>query len=1210
MGKKPALKKNTGKRKQPEGNQPSGKAKKPSGKGKACKHCNKKGHPESKCWELEENAASRPPQWKSVKSGEQTETTNVVENQCPVEKAGHLRGSKKARRHALKDVTNNIFPTSTVIPKQVKNTKRSNLKKRSREESTESAQEIAADELKQESVDPMETLCPMKAMLSKNNDSDSDNESNDDEFDGYIPEFLLPFTKKKALVDFKFPELNIDKMVTWVCHVDESTKKENALYDMIIGVDLMTAIGIYVDTNDKVIRWEGNHTPLGMRGLDQETVNAIYALTQDTPVIQEAEARQSKILDADYSAVDIDDYVDGLTDLTTIEKEQLKIMLHKHPELFQGGLGALDVPPVHLELKPDAKPCHAQAYPVPQSVKATTKTEIDRLESIGVLKKSSDSDWAAPMFVQKKKTGDVRVLVDFRKLNDMILRKPFPLPKINDLLQTLAGFTYATAIDLSMGYYHIPLDESSQKLCSMVLPWAKYQWARLPMGVKCAPDIFQSIVSNLFSDLEWVRAYIDDILITSTGDYADHLEKVHVVLSRLEKAGFRANVRKCFFARTEIEYLGYWLSRKGIQPQPKKVEAILRLQAPKTARQLRHFLGMVNFYRDMWRRRSHLIAPLTQLLGKGKKFKWEKEHQEAFEEIKSVLSKETLLAFPDFSKKFHIYTDASDHQIGAVIMQEGRPIAFYSRKMTQAQQGYTVGERELLSCVETCKEFKNILLGHELVIHTDHKNILYSNLANDRIARWRLILEEYGPEFVHVAGKENVVADALSRMEADFDMESVDKESVDVKAQICACALSQLCRDESFAVTDGKDAEELVEVIMAKNSDTISEKFPLSPPLIAKAQKKDKALIKKVKQDSKQQCSTLHVEGVDLIAHENRIVVPSSLQGRIVAWNHEYLVHPGMDRQAKTMAQTLYWRGLDKDVERYVRTCHKCQLCKKTSSKKHGLLPEKVAEPAIPWNRVNLDMIGPLKCHQPNGKVLELRALTMIDPATGWFEIVDVPQINSSNCMDAFDDTWLCRYPRPEFLGYDGGSEFKAIFKEMVENYGMTPKPNTPYNPQSNGIVERVHQVLNDMLRTFELENQQLDSREPWTRFLAASAFAIRSAFHTTPLGATPAQLVHNRDMLLPLQFNYNWADIRMRRQKEMARNNKRENKSRIPHTYKVGDKVTLDKPGKIRKLSTPKMGPFTIERVYNNGTVTIRKGPVSDRVSIRRIHPYREAEN
>ena len=488
-------------------------------------------------------------------------------------------------------------------------------------------------------------------------------------------------TKKKALVDFRFPELNTDKKVTWVCHVDETTKEEHALYDMIIGMDLMTAIGIYVDTDEKLIRWQGHITPLGRRGLDKEMAQQIYSLTQDATVIQEAEKRQNRILDADYSAVDIDNYVDELKDLTTVEKEQLKFTLHKHPNLFQGGLGVLNVPPVHLQLKPGATPYHAVPYPVPQAVRSTTKVEIDRLEAIGVLKKSSDSEWAAPMFVQPKKTGDVRVLVDFRRLNNMILRKPFPLPKIADLLQTLAGFSYATAIDLSMGYYHIPMDEASQKLCSMVLPWAKYQWTRLPMGVKCAPDIFQSIVSNLFSDLEWVRAYIDDILITSNGDYKDHLAKVDMVLTRLEKAGFRANVRKCFFARTEIEYLGYWLTRNGIQPQPKKVEAILRLQPPRNARQLRHFLGMVNFYRDMWRRRSHLIAPLTKLLSKNVKYKWGQEQQKAFDEIKSVMSKETLLAFPDFSKEFHIYTDASDYQMGAVIMQEDKPIAFYSRKM-------------------------------------------------------------------------------------------------------------------------------------------------------------------------------------------------------------------------------------------------------------------------------------------------------------------------------------------------------------------------------------------------------------------------------------------------------------------------------------------------------------------------------------------------
>ena len=179
--------------------------------------------------------------------------------------------------------------------------------------------------------------------------------------------------------------------------------------------------------------------------------------------------------------------------------------------------------------------------------------------------------------------------------------------------------------------------------------------------------------------------------------------------------------------------------------------------------------------------------------------------------------------------------------------------------------------------METLKEFKNILLGQKLIVHTDHKNILYSNLASDRIARWRLLLEEYGPEYVHVKGQDNVVADALSRMEADFDMEEFEKETTDTKAQNCACAMSQLCRDESIYIPE--DAEEMVEYVLAQqNSDTISEKFPLSPPLIAKAQKKDKALMKKV-QNSKQDYGTLQIEGVDVISYQNRIVVPSSLQG-------------------------------------------------------------------------------------------------------------------------------------------------------------------------------------------------------------------------------------------------------------------------------------------------------------------------------------------
>ena len=165
-------------------------------------------------------------------------------------------------------------------------------------------------------------------------------------------------------------------------------------------------------------------------------------------------------------------------------------------------------------------------------------------------------------------------------------------------------------------------------------------------------------------------------------------------------------MKKCVFAEAELEYLGYWLTRKGIPPQPKKVEAIQRLNPPKTKKQLRHFLGMVNYYPDMWKRRSHICAPLTSMVGVNSKFEWGTEQENAFDEMKRLIAKETLLTFPDFNEVFHIYTDASDFQLDAVIMQNNKPIAFYSRKMDKAQRRYTTGEQELLSIVETLKEFE------------------------------------------------------------------------------------------------------------------------------------------------------------------------------------------------------------------------------------------------------------------------------------------------------------------------------------------------------------------------------------------------------------------------------------------------------------------------------------------------------------------------
>ncbi len=306
----------------------------------------------------------------------------------------------------------------------------------------------------------------------------------------------------------------------------------------------------------------------------------------------------------------------------------------------------------------------------------------------------------------------------------------------------LEGFQYASSLDLNVGYYHIKLDADARKLCTIVFPFGKYEYCRLPMGLCNSPDIFQERMSDLMQGLEFVRTYLDDLLVTTSESWLDHLEKLDEVLHRVRKAGLKVNAEKSFFGKEAIEYLGYWVTRKGIQPVPKKVDAMLNIQIPKTKRNLRTFVGMINYYRDMWPRRSELLSPLTDLCSKQAKWKWGDKQTKAFQRIKNMISKETLLSYPQFDKPFEIHTDASDKQLGSVIAQEGKPIAFYTRKLNPAQRNYNTTERELLAIVETLKEFRNILLGQRITVYTDHLNLTFKQFSAQRVYRWRLLLEK------------------------------------------------------------------------------------------------------------------------------------------------------------------------------------------------------------------------------------------------------------------------------------------------------------------------------------------------------------------------------------------------------------------------------------------------------------------------------------
>jgi transposase InsO family protein len=406
-----------------------------------------------------------------------------------------------------------------------------------------------------------------------------------------------------------------------------------------------------------------------------------------------------------------------------------------------------------------------------------------------------------------------------------------------------------------------------------------------------------------------------------------------------------------------------------------------------------------------------------------------------------------------------------------------------------------------------------------------------------------------------------------------------------------------------------QEAESIAECFGLDDDDLPADAFPLTYSTIAKHQLNDKPLLNQLK---------THAEGYSLksfrgggkekslICRNGKIVIPPTLQQRTVEWYHTQLCHPGETRTEQTIRQHFWWKNLRHDVQTTCSKCYTCQLTKK-QHRKYGKLPIKEAE-AEPWDVLCVDLIGPYYIKRKGKSQLTLWAVTMIDPATSWFEITEIKTKDAATVANAVEQTWLTRYPWPTQIVYDKGPEFMAEFARMVTNdYGLKRRPISTRNPQANAILERVHQTIGNCIRTFQVAENYLDEDDPWSGILAATRFAIRATYHTT-LSATPMQLVFGRDAILNVQFEADWRLIKERKQRLIRQNNARENRKRKDHTYKVNDKVLLQNDGTSGKFQGDAyLGPYTVMQVNDNGTVRLNRGAYIETVNIRRIKPFRE---
>jgi hypothetical protein len=395
-------------------------------------------------------------------------------------------------------------------------------------------------------------------------------------------------------VELSFVEYSASKKVHLHPNIVKNSKGgPMPLYDLIIGKQTLHDIGAMLDFKERTITIDDILLPMRNINNLQLKPSISRALKLNSSFAQEpASTRNStkcivEILDAKYDKADLPSIVkNNCTHLSTSHCNSLLALLLKFEELFDGMLEDWKLPPVSFILKEGAKRYQGRPYPIPKIHKATLMKEIDRLILIGVLKWQPLSKWALPSFIIPKKDYTVRTISDFRELNKRIVRKPCPIPKISTTLQELEGFTYATTLDLNMGHYTFRLDPTVAKMCTIIFPWGKYLYQRLPMGFAGSADIFQAKMGNLMTTLAYIRAYIDDHLVITKDSLDDHLDKLKQVFIRLCDAGLKINATKSIFCAQETEYLGYILTRGRIKPQPKKVQAILALNPPNNIKEL------------------------------------------------------------------------------------------------------------------------------------------------------------------------------------------------------------------------------------------------------------------------------------------------------------------------------------------------------------------------------------------------------------------------------------------------------------------------------------------------------------------------------------------------------------------------------------------------------------------------------------------------
>ena len=456
--------------------------------------------------------------------------------------------------------------------------------------------------------------------------------------------------------------------------------------------------------------------------------------------------------------------------LTEGQKQQLNDLCKEFDDVLTDVPGRTSVIEHKVVLNSET-PVYKRPYTMPYAVREKVEQEVKNMLNAVIVEKSK-SAYGAPIVVVQKKDTSMRLCIDYRGLNEITVFDPQPMPKLDDIFNKLGKAKFISKIYCIKGFWQIPLEESAKEKSGLFTPFGYFQFNVMPFGMVNSGATFVRLMKIILEGLEdFSDAFIDDVIIFSDS-FHEHLDHLKQVLLSFRRANVTAKPSKTLLGFRELEFLAHKVGNGAVHPTEEKIDAINRIVPPTTKKQVRSFIGTMNFYRRFIPHFSEIALPLTDLTTKDKsnKVKWLQDHQIAFDKLKQCITQYPVLRSPNFDKVFYLQTDASDRGIGAVLLQEDcgirHPVMYISKKLNPAEEAYITIEKECFAIVKSVQKLREYLLGTEFVIECDHFPLQWLNNAKDnnmRLLRWSLLLQEYRFRIHHIPGVKNAVADLLSK---------------------------------------------------------------------------------------------------------------------------------------------------------------------------------------------------------------------------------------------------------------------------------------------------------------------------------------------------------------------------------------------------------------------------------------------------------------